>query len=77
MAYVCYGCGSPNKVILLPIEALEPLLEHMWTTSNEKRHYWHVHIFEKDAKWALGLGSTGDRADITDYIVPIESHSTP
>jgi len=72
-SYVCYGCGSPDKVLLLPSEFFEPLLEHMWTTNNETRHYWHIHIFEIGGKWELGLGSTGKRADITKYAVPISS----
>jgi hypothetical protein len=71
--YVCYGCGSPDKVLLLPAEVFEPLLKHMYTTSNERRHYWHIHIFEKADRWELGLGSTGERLEITQYVVPAGS----
>ena len=69
-SYVCYGCGSPDKVVLLPADVLEPLLKHMWTTSNETRHYWHIHLFETYGKWELGLGSAGNRVDITQYAIP-------
>lgn len=69
VSYVCYGCGSPDKVLLLPFGFLEPLLKQMWTTKNEARHYWHIHLFEVDSKWEIGLGSAGNRVDITEYAV--------
>jgi hypothetical protein len=76
-SYVCYGCGSPDKVLLLPSEFLEPLLEHMWTTKNETRRYWHIHIFKTGSKWELGLGSSSQRVDITHYAIPLTLPKSP
>jgi len=69
-SYVCYGCGSPNNVLLIPFSVFEPLLEKMWTTSNNQRHYWHVHIFQNDEGFYLGQGSGGERVNITKYHLP-------
>ena len=71
-AYACYGCGSPEKVLLLPFGFLEPLLDQMYTTDTKTRLYWHIHLFEHSGKWELGLGSGGKRADVTQFAAPMD-----
>jgi uncharacterized protein with ParB-like and HNH nuclease domain len=67
--FVAYGCGSPDKVILLPYEVFEPLTQNMRTTIQERK-YWHVKIFERDNRFYLGQELTGSRVDVTNYLIP-------
>jgi uncharacterized protein with ParB-like and HNH nuclease domain len=70
-AYVAYGCGSSDKVILIPHVVFEPFMQNMRTTIQERK-YWHVKIFEKDNKFYLGQEVAGNRVDITGYLLPKE-----
>jgi hypothetical protein len=49
--YVAYGCGSPEKLFLIPYKEFEPLIKNFWTTENEDRMYWHVVIHDLDKKY--------------------------
>jgi hypothetical protein len=71
-SYVAYGCGSPEKVILMPYQAFKPLLQQLHTTNDERtnRQYWHVKIREQDRKWYLLQPLSGDRLEITAYVLP-------
>jgi hypothetical protein len=68
-AFVAYGCGSPDKTILLPYQFFEPLTQNMRTTVQDRK-YWHVKIFERENRFYIGQELVGDRVDITDYLLP-------
>ncbi len=42
--YVVLGCGSPEKVLVIPWSDFAPWLAEMFTTENEGRFYWHISI---------------------------------
>jgi len=43
-AYVAFGCGSENTVLLIPATEFFQWLPEMLTTESENRFYWHVNI---------------------------------
>ena len=43
-AYLAFGCGSSNRVILIPFSEFEPWLEGMSITQKDDRHRWHIII---------------------------------
>ena len=67
-SFVAYGCGSPDKVILLPYDVFEPLTLNMRTTIQDRK-YWHIKIFERGNTFYLGQELVGTRVDITDYLL--------
>lgn len=67
-SFVAYGCGSPDKVILLPYEVFEPLTQNMRTTIQERK-YWHIKLFERENRFYLGQELVGDRVDVTSYLL--------
>lgn len=67
-SFIAYGCGSPDKVILIPYGVFEPLTQNMRTTVQERK-YWHVKIFEREGRFYLGQELLGDRVDVTDYLL--------
>ncbi len=70
-AYVAYGCGSPDKLFLIPYKEFEPLIKNFWTTENEDRMYWHVVIHDRDKKYFMAQPQIekGSMVDITKYKV--------
>jgi len=68
-AYVAFGCGSADKLFLIPYNDFEPLVKNFWTTENEDRMYWHVVIHFRDNKYLLAQPQLekGSMIDITKY----------
>jgi hypothetical protein len=68
-AYVAFGCGSADKLFLIPLSHFEPHLSKTWTTERDDRMYWHVRIQQRAGKhqWALKKGSTN--VDIDRFLV--------
>jgi hypothetical protein len=65
-AFIAYGCGSLDKIILMPYERFLPLVEHLNTTIKHGRRYWHIHIIETATQIQLVLAG-GDRVDVTEF----------
>lgn len=75
MSYVAFGCGSPEKIILIPFHLFSPLLENMRTTRSSDRNStdvikWHVDIIEEEGVFLLGQSLSEGNADITHYLLP-------
>jgi uncharacterized protein with ParB-like and HNH nuclease domain len=67
--YVAHGCGSPSKVMVIPLKQYEPLIENMLTTGEGDRRYWHVKIYEREGRFYLGQPLTGGRIEITEHFL--------
>ena len=65
-SYIALGCGSAEKIILMPYEDFEPHLSIMRTTETDERFYWHVEIFEKNDQFLL-YKSTDEGIQISNY----------
>lgn len=68
-SWLCYGCGSAEHTILVPIEVIRPYLNQLSSTSGNNRQYWHVVIQRRDNHFILRLLGAADGPDLTGYIV--------
>jgi len=62
--YLALGCGSPDRLLLVPIKDAEPWLESLNTT--EGRH-WHIQVFRGADSIELDLPKLGRRVDVSAY----------
>lgn len=67
--YVAFGCGSPNKIFIIPIEIFNKYLESMNTTEREGRSYWHVIIEGVGGEYSLQLKKGIKNPDISKYLI--------
>ena len=69
-AYVAFGCGSAERIILIPYDIFEPLLKDLNTTARPTgKTYWHVQIADHEGKWELRRKGGLSRIDVTKYLV--------
>lgn len=68
-AYVAFGCGSSERLVLVPYEKFKPWLQNTWVTENGERTYWHVVIYRDDKSYALRLKKGSKAIDLTPYVV--------
>jgi hypothetical protein len=66
-AYVAFGCGSPESVLLIPFEDLKRWLPNMNMTNSDTRDYWHVQIIRDGSKYILLQKANIERVDLTIY----------
>lgn len=69
-SYVALGCGSSERLILIPYPDYEPWLEGMWTTENEGRSYWHIVIYRDGDNYILRRKKGEEYIDVTKYLLP-------
>lgn len=69
-SYVAFGCGSSKRVLLIPFDKFEPLLEMAWTTVKEDRMYWHIVIFWSEGKYTMRRRKGEKPIDLTSYALP-------
>lgn len=68
--YLAFGCGSPETVLLLPLEKFEPLLPKLNQTHQEDRQsFWHVIIRKHGDQYRLRPKAEEDRVDFTPYLL--------
>jgi IS1 family transposase len=67
-AYVAFGCGSPDNVLLIPFAEFQQWLEGMGTTQQEDRFYWHVVIYREDGRFVLHRRKE-ERIDLSRFLL--------
>jgi hypothetical protein len=67
-AYVSFGCGSADKVVLFPFSEFEPFTTRMNQTVEDKRDYWHVVLQDAGTRFLLALQQS-EKVDVTDYLL--------
>jgi hypothetical protein len=68
-AYIAFGCGSEDLILLIPIQDFVQWLDGFNITQKEDRFYWHVHI-SYDGERAMLICKAGyDSVDLTEYIL--------
>lgn len=68
-AYIAFGCGSEELILLIPIQDFIQWLDGFNITQKEDRFYWHVHI-SYDGERAMLICKAGyDSVDLTEYIL--------
>ena len=70
--FVALGCGSSDKVLLIPIREFSPWLSGMGTTEVERGYYWHVLIHGGKDKLVLYRRKGEPRIDLTPYLLPAD-----
>ena len=69
IAYVAFGCGSSDRILLIPFNIFDTWLEKMWTTQRENGYYWHVVIFKNGEKYSLHRKKGEKNIDLTSYLI--------
>jgi uncharacterized protein with ParB-like and HNH nuclease domain len=68
-SWLCYGCGSAERTLLLPTQVIRPHLDQMSASSGSGRHYWHIVIQRKEDRFVLRLLGALDGPDLTSFLV--------
>ncbi len=72
--FVAFGCGSVETLLLIPAPEFLPWLDGMNITELEnKKYYWHVHIFYENGKFSLYRKKGAKQFDLTKFLIPGES----
>ena len=66
-SYLLLGCGSEEKVIAIPFDKLNGLLDDLWTTEREDRMYWHIRIHHEGSKLLLDRRKGKGKLDVSEY----------
>lgn len=70
IGFVSFGCGSADKILLIPMDVFRPWLEILLQTISETRQYWHVHISQKGDQLFLDTTKDHKSRNITKYLIP-------
>jgi hypothetical protein len=68
-AFVCFGCGSENQIVVFPYNEFIEWLPQMNTTESNDRFYWHVHISRNKKKFSLDTKREFENIDISRYLI--------
>jgi hypothetical protein len=68
-AYVAFGCGSEETVLLIPFKEFRPWLDGLNITQLEDRFYWHVHIYKENKNLFLQRKRGLEKIDLTRYLI--------
>jgi hypothetical protein len=68
-AFVSFGCGSENLLLLIPLSDFVPLISEMNATNAPPRFYWHVFIHASKGKMTLRRKKGAPLIDLTRYLV--------
>lgn len=69
MAYVAFGCGSPEQLLLIPFNDFSQWLPGMNVTERPDRMYWHVKIGRDGNRLILGRRTGIPKVDLTRYLI--------
>ena len=68
-AFLAFGCGSPDKIFLIPFADFRAWLDGLNVTDTGERSYWHVHIVQEGLSFKLLQKAGSPRIDLTKYFV--------
>ncbi|MCS5707048.1 hypothetical protein NZK27_12720 [Synechococcus sp. FGCU-3] len=70
VAFACFGCGSPARVAVLPLDFIRSQLDGMnQTMRDEGQLYWHIQIDSRDGRWWLHRRKGYDWPEITSMML--------
>ncbi|MDA0745563.1 MAG: hypothetical protein O2954_03535 [bacterium] len=68
-SFVAFGCGSENKIILIPFDRFREFIPELGTTNNEDGELVHSHVVIVESEEGFVM-RVGDRyVDVTDYSI--------
>lgn len=68
-AYVAFGCGSEERIILIPFKIFSSWLDGMNITQKSGRFYWHIHIHNEDGSLVLHRKKDYENILLNEWIV--------
>jgi hypothetical protein len=70
-AYISYGCGSADNVLLIPYKKFEPFIRNFLATENDERMYYHVTILYRDNRFLIQQPKVkpGITVDISKFLI--------
>lgn len=69
-AFVCFGCGSPEQTILIPMDLFDSWLSGLNQTHRENgKSYWHVIIEREDKEFRLVRKAGESSPSLTSYVL--------
>ncbi len=69
-AYVAFGCGSPEHVLLIPYAEFSKWLPDMNTTESDDRKYWHVQFYDlPDGKVVSNFKANTPLRDLSKFVI--------
>jgi hypothetical protein len=66
---VAFGCGTPNRLLLIPFRTFEEWMDGFWTTQREDRMYWHVRINRQDDALKLNRRKGWEDISLNQYLL--------
>ena len=69
-AFVAFGCGSSEHILLIPLSQVVAWLPLMNVTDSKGRFYWHVVIYQKDGSYFLRSKQDFDDVDLGKFVLP-------
>jgi hypothetical protein len=66
-AWICFGCGSENQLLLVPLNRFVEWLPLFNKTESENRSYWHVHINKGGEEWELNTKGGQAKISLTEF----------
>ncbi len=68
--YLALGCGSPDDVLLVPIEDFAGFVSGMnQTASDDKNPYWHVVVHREEGQLVLRPRHGSTRINLSQYLI--------
>jgi hypothetical protein len=69
-AYVAFGCGGPETILLIPFEWIVQRLPDMNMTENDIRSYWHIQFYKTaEGKMFTNFRSGTKVHDVSSYLI--------
>ena len=69
-AFIAFGCGSSDLILLFPIQWILDRLTDMNTTEKEDRMYWHVQFYKTaDGKMYTNFKAGSQLHDVTSFLI--------
>lgn len=65
--YLALGCGSANKILLIPYFNFEKWLDDMSISGNTKTSHWNINVIERQGDYTLRLKAGCPNVDLTKY----------
>lgn len=69
-SYIALGCGSKNRIVLVPFLKFRHRLDDMNTTGKgEGIRHWHIEVVEEQDNYRLRLKAGRPAVDLTEYLL--------
>lgn len=69
---VALGCGSENRLLVIPFGIFEKWLEGMTETDNERSQLWHLIVTREGQNMTLHRRRGQSRIDVTEYLLGLD-----